>query len=65
MGLLVMVKSDIEYFDLRNDGKLDVTFIRMDKTEAELPRWPNNYILKYLWKNNFRNPKKYTIHWRI
>ena len=30
----------------------------MDKTEAELPRWPNNYILKYLWRNNFRNPKK-------
>ena len=44
--------------DLRKDGKLDVTFIRMDKTEAELPRWPNNYILKYLWRNNFRNPKK-------
>ena len=51
--------------DLRKDGKLDVTFIRMDKTESELPRWPNNYILKYLWRNNFRNPKTYTIHWRI
>ena len=44
--------------DFRHDGKLDVTFVRLDKTESELPRWPNNYILKYLWRNNFNNPKK-------
>ena len=44
--------------DYRKDGKLDITFVRLDKNEAELPRYPNNYILQFLWKNNFRNPKK-------
>ena len=44
--------------DFRKDGNLDITFIRLDKNEAELPRRPNNYYWKVLWRNNFNNPKK-------
>ena len=44
--------------DYRKDGNLDITFIRLDKNEAELPRHPNGYIWKIFWRNNFRNPKK-------
>ena len=35
-------------FDYRADGKLDITFIRMDKKEKELHKWANNDIIPFL-----------------
>jgi len=45
-------------FDYRLDGKLDITFIRFDKKNSDLPKHPNAYIKKYLWKRGFNHPKK-------
>jgi len=35
-------------FDYRADGKLDITFIRMDKKHKELHKWANNDIIPFL-----------------
>jgi hypothetical protein len=45
-------------FDIRKDGKLDISFLRLDKNNSELPKHPNNYILEYLWENEFNDPRK-------
>lgn len=45
-------------FDRRVDGKLDITFIRMDKYQNELSDSPNNDISKLLFKLGMNNPKK-------
>ena len=45
-------------FDFRKDGKLDISFLRLDKNNSELPRHPNNYISEYLWENGFNDPRK-------
>jgi len=35
-------------FDYRADGKLDITFIRMDMKHKELHKWANNDIIPFL-----------------
>ena len=46
-------------FDYRSDGKLDITFIRMDKKYKDLHKWANNDITPYLFfQKNMRNNKK-------
>ena len=35
-------------FDYRADGKLDITFVRMDKKKKELHKWANNDIIPFL-----------------
>jgi hypothetical protein len=44
-------------FDYRKDGKLDVTFVRMDR-KAKKGGWNVNYPDYFLTKNGFNNPKK-------
>ena len=46
-------------FDYRKDGKIDITFVRMDLTKAELPKYPELLIYNWLSKYNYlKNPKK-------
>ena len=46
-------------FDYRKDGKIDITFVRMDLTKAELPKYPEILIYGLLSKDNYlNNPKK-------
>ena len=46
-------------FDYRKDGKIDITFVRMDLTEAGLPKYPERRIYGFLSKDNYlNNPKK-------
>jgi hypothetical protein len=46
-------------FDYRKDGKIDITFVRMDLTKAELPKYPEQLIYGFLSQYNyFNNPKK-------
>ena len=40
-------------FDFRKDGKLDITFIRVDKRREELPYYPNNYFNPFLFNISF------------
>ena len=42
-------------FDYRADGKLDITFIRMDMKHKELEKWANNDIIPFL--NNIKDQK--------
>ena len=44
-------------FDYRKDGKLDVSFARMDR-KAKKGGWNVNYPDYYLQKQGFNNPKK-------
>jgi len=67
----VMLKSTAEHkkgdgvareykFDYRADGKLDITFIRMDLKHKELHKWANNDIIPFLNKvKGQRNIKKH------
>ena len=64
MGLLVMVKSDIEYFDLRNDGNI-VMYLGSTKNpnyqiRLKLPN-TKNYIRKSTQTNNFEVGKKFGL----
>ena len=64
MGLLVMVKSDIEYFDLRNDGNI-VLYLGSTKNpnyqiRLKLPN-TKNYIRKSTQTNNFEVGKKFGL----
>ena len=46
-------------FDFRKDGKLDITFVRVDKRRKELPHHPNAYFKTFLYnKMKMNNPKK-------
>jgi len=46
-------------FDFRKDGKIDITFIRLDKPEKYLMPHPNNYLGRFLYdKMKMQNPKK-------
>jgi len=46
-------------FDYRADGKLDITFIRMDMKQKELPSSANDAIVPFLYKaKNQKNIKK-------
>ena len=46
-------------FDYRKDGKIDITFVRIDLTKAELPKYPERRIYRLLSQYNyFNNPKK-------
>jgi len=47
-------------FDYRADGKLDITFIRMDMKQKELPKWANDDIIPFLNKvKGQKNVKKH------
>ena len=48
------------YFDYRKDGKLDITFLRLDKNFKDLDRKSsiNNNISAFLWLKRLNNPKK-------
>ena len=45
-------------YDYRKDGKLDVTFIRLDRKRKELHKHINQNYSGWLWVNGFNNPKK-------
>jgi len=46
-------------FDFRKDGKLDITFVRVDKRRKQLPKHPNAYFKTFLYnKMKMKNPKK-------
>ena len=45
-------------FDYRKDGKLDVSFVRMDGKALNNKGWNMNYPDYFLQKNGFNNPKK-------
>ena len=46
-------------FDFRKDGKLDITFVRLDKRRKRLPHHPNAYFKTFLYnKMKMNNPKK-------
>ena len=45
-------------YDRRADGKLDITFIRLDKYRDELSESPNNDTSKFLFRRGMNNPKK-------
>ena len=47
-------------FDYRKDGKLDITFLRLDKNFKDLDRKGsiNNNISPFLWLKKLNNPKK-------
>jgi len=46
-------------FDFRKDGKLDITFVRVDKRRKKLPHHPNDYFAPFLYnKMKMKNPKK-------
>jgi len=46
-------------FDYRKDGKIDITFIRLDKPEKYLMPHANNYLASFLYNNiKMQNPKK-------
>jgi len=46
-------------FDFRKDGKLDITFVRVDKRRKRLPHHPNAYFKTFLYnKMKMKNPKK-------
>jgi hypothetical protein len=46
-------------FDYRKDGKLDITFVRLDMKKKDLHKWANNDIVPFLYKKKvMRNIKK-------
>ena len=45
-------------FDYRKDGKLDISFIRLDKRGTTYKGWGMNYPLFFAQKKGFNNPKK-------
>ena len=45
-------------FDYRADGKLDITFIRMDKNFKDLHKWANNDITPFLYKKKGQTNNK-------
>ena len=47
-------------FDYRKDGKLDITFVRINisKKQLDVPDSPNGLIYRYLREKGFDNPKK-------
>ena len=46
-------------YDYREDGKLDITFIRLDKKRKKFHKYINNNYKGWLWLNGFNNPKKH------
>ena len=44
--------------DYRSDGKLDITFIRMDKNFSQLHKWANNDITPFLYKKKGQTNNK-------
>ena len=46
-------------FDFREDGKLDITFVRLDTPTKKLHKYHNENIIPFVWKEKkMRNPKK-------
>ena len=46
-------------FDYREDGKLDITFIRLDRKRKKFHKHINSNYKGWLWMNGFNNPKKH------
>ena len=44
--------------DYRSDGKLDITFIRMDKNFKDIHKWANNDITPFLYKKKGQTNNK-------
>ena len=46
--------------DMTEEGKLDVTFVRMNvsKKQLDIPEYPNDIVYHYLRQKGFDNPKK-------
>ena len=42
-------------FDYRADGKLDITFIRLDQRFHKLHKWANNDIIPFFYKKKRMN----------
>ena len=54
-----MTKNNQRFkFDYRKDGKLDVSFVRMDRKALKNKGWNMSYPDYFLQKNGFNNPKK-------
>ena len=49
-------------FDYREDGKLDISFVRLDKKGTK-KGWNNNYPDYFIQKLGFNNPKKLYFSW--
>ena len=49
-------------FDYRTDGKLDITFIRLDR-KGSSQGWNNSYADYFIQKQGFNNPKKLYYVW--
>ena len=49
-------------FDYRQDGKLDISFVRLDKKGTK-KGWNNNYPDYFIQKLGFNNPKKLYYSW--
>lgn len=49
-------------FDYREDGKIDISFVRLDK-KGLVKGWNNTYPDFYLQKLGFKNPKKLYYAW--
>lgn len=45
-------------FDYRADGKLDITFVRIDKKQNEISKHRNGYLSSFFWQHEMNNPKK-------
>ena len=47
-------------FDYRKDGKLDISFVRINisKKQLDVPEYPNDIVYRYLREKGFDNPKK-------
>ena len=50
-------------FDYRKDGKLDISFIRLDKRGTTYKGWGMNYPVYFAQKKGFNNPKKLYFSW--
>jgi len=50
-------------FDYRKDGKLDISFIRLDKRGTPYKGWGMDYPLYFAQKKGFNNPKKLYFSW--
>mgnify|MGYP003305385015 CR=1 FL=1 len=61
--MFVMTGGKQKYkFDYRKDGKLDISFVRLDKKGTK-KGWNNNYPDYFIQKLGFNNPKKLYYSW--
>ena len=62
--MFVMTGGKQKYkFDYRKDGKLDISFVRLDKRGTPYKGWGMNYPVYFAQKKGFNNPKKLYFSW--